>query len=128
MSEPNYAKASLVYQLLKDYHAITPDLKALRAGSLLPEQAEAARSRATGWFNQVFLLWMAQLIDLSVLRWVATRAGATLYLAHVAPLDAAIRNARAQADGRDEVPLGEHPVERFWAEYAEGRIQVPPSA
>lgn len=125
MPQPDYRRSMVIDGLLKDYHAITPDLRALRTpcdcGQKAPCAAtEGRRHRVTGWFNRVFTLYRAGLLGLDDLQLVASPRAAQLYVAHVAPLDRAVREA---AHGPD--PMGSvHPIEAFWRDYAEGQLQV----
>ena len=139
----NAPLALLAFTLMDHYHrVVVPSLKALRANQqgetqvasmrargehmheqaafveltevLRPAEQEQHRLRATGFFNHLYRLFQAQLIDPDLFVLVLEPAAARLWLDHVAPLDRAIRRA---AGGGDE----EHPVETFYRRYADTR-------
>lgn len=120
-------RALLAIDLLSRYHAIVPSLRALRAHQqqtrsswdqafLTATLVEEHRHLATGLFNHLFLLFQHQLIDVDLFCLVISRAGAKLWLEHVAPLDGQVRSRHRSPS--DE-PEAEHPVEHFYRRYAE---------
>ena len=120
----NSPDAFLVYQLLKDYHEqVAPAFKQLRTldPSSDPSSVEALRVKATGWFNQVATLYLRSLIDANTFRTVASPAAARLWVEYVVPLDTEIRRAAHGDDAADQVPM----VERFWRDYADGKLPTP---
>lgn len=125
---PDYARAALIYQLRKDYHAITPDLKWLRKEPHSGErwemdgQREESRSRASGWFGAVLTLYRSGLLTTADMQIVASPAAARLFVDHVAPLDAAVRVAAHGAEDANYV----HPSVAFWTALADGQLLVFP--
>lgn len=124
----NYERALLLHQLLKDYQDVAESLKFLREytanGQIQPASihtpAEGHRSRATGWFNRVYLLYRAGLLSPDDVLLVASPRAAQLWRDHVAPLDRAVR-----ASAQEPMPEGAvHSVEGFWNTYADGRLLV----
>jgi len=126
--QPDYGRAALVYQLLRDYHdTVAPALKQLRAHKdvrsdvLLDwNEIEINRVRATGWFNHVFALYSNGLIALEDFGIVASVRAAQLWVAFVLPLDVEIRKA---AHGPD-VEGYSNPVADFWTDYAAGQLRI----
>lgn len=120
MPQPDYLRSMVINELLKDYHALTPALKALRQGGLPTDEQEWQRSLATGWFNRVFALYASGLLSVADLQLVASPRAAQLWRDHVAPLDKAVREAAHGPDHEGYV----NPVEQFWREYADGQLRV----
>lgn len=127
MPQPDYHRSMIINALLQDYHALTPDLKFLRAGCACQRApclclpTEQARHRATGWFNRVYLLYRAGLLAPEDLQLIAQPAGVRLWLAHVLPLDVAVREA-AHGKAAEGAPVPD--IEAFWREYADGQLRV----
>lgn len=130
MLQPDYLRSMTINGLLKDYAAVAPHLKFLRAEmafkathryfSAEDEQIETARSQASEWFNRVFNLYANGLLSVADLQLVASPRAAQLFVDHVAPLDRVVREAAHGPDAEGAV----HPVEAFWRDYALGQLRV----
>jgi hypothetical protein len=112
-------RANFALHLMDRYHAILPQLKALRSNEGTPEDIEAARFEVSYHFGSLFTLYRGGFIDAELLQSAISPGAAKLFIDHVAPLDKAVRERTAtDPDGYT------HPVEEFWREYAHGRLRV----
>lgn len=132
--ETDTATALLAYRLMERYHQVAQMFKVLRehhaqrekfdgASTVLnAEGEECHRVEATGLFNHLYRLVQHRLISPVLFVAVLEPEAASLWLEYVAPLD---HQVRVRAHGHDALPLGQHPVELFYAEYAKtGRVML----